>query len=190
MTWSGTMKSWLPEMWYAQAFRALALLDAEGDLLDDAEIDVATVREARLPQTSDEWGIARFEDETLLGLRPELSLEERRARVLAQFRGVGSTLARLKTIASTWQYGDVDIVADPETATIYVTFTDIRGIPASIEDHQIDMRSNVQAHLGIEYRYTYLLWGEPKQLAVTWGDLKTATITWGALKVMKADDLP
>jgi hypothetical protein len=188
--WYPRMLSWLPEMWYGRSHITEALLDAEGNVLDQAQFDIDSVRNGRLPELALDWSISRLEAECGLSPRPELSLDERRSRIIAHFRGIGSTLARLKAISATWQYGAIEPVADPESYTIYITFIDTRGVPAAIEDHKAEMRANVEAHLDIVWSFTYLLWGDPKRLGITWGQLKTAGRTWGVLKTMKPGDLP
>jgi hypothetical protein len=188
---SEMMFSWLPEIWYRRSLVTSTLMESEGELLDQAADDIAEVRGARLPQTAPDFGIGRFESEISdIVPQPLMQPEDRRQRIVAHFRGLGSTLARLHLIANSWNYGEVDIVADPEAFTLYITFVDVSGVPAGIEDHQAEMRRNVQAHVAIVFQFRYLLWGDPKRLGITWGQLKTAGRTWGVLKGLKPGDLP
>jgi len=185
------MYGWLPELWYAKSLMTQALLTAEGESVDEAADNIALVRDARLPQNAPDWAITRFETEIPdIGTHPELPLDVRRQRVLAHFRGIGSTLARLHLIANSWNFGEVDIVADPEAFTLYITFVDVSGVPGGVEDHMAEMRRNVQAHIDIVFQFRFLLWGDPKRLGITWGQLKTAGRTWGVLKGLKPEDLP
>lgn len=176
------MKSWLPEMWYARAKSSDGIMNAEGTALDQLETDIRAVQDARLPETADTWGLLRLEDETGIGERSDMEIGLRRQRLIGHFRGIGSTIARLETIAQSWGAGRITIVPDPEAYTLYIKFVDQAGVPADIDSHQVEMRANVQAHLAIIWQFGFLTWAGLKASGSSWANIKNQGVTWEGLK--------
>lgn len=184
------MWAWLPVMWYARSRTAQGLLEAQGEALDQGREDIQAVRDARLPQTADRWGLERLRQEVGLEAIPDESDDDLRARIIAQFRSFGSTIFRLRQIALSWQYGDVDIIADPEMYRIIVQLNDTRGQPADLEAHGAALRANIQAHLGpVVFVVVYLTWDEVRRSGVTWQQLVDHAITWEQLRRMTYQQL-
>lgn len=175
------MESWIPDMWYSQSNTVKALLQAEAQVENQLESDINAVLRARLPETADIWGLQRLEDETAIGERPDLSVNDRRTRLIAHFRGIGTTIARLTTIARSWGFGDVQIIPDPEAYILYVVFTNTTGVPNDITSQQAELRADVEAHLGITYQFRFLTWGQLRQSNATWQSLIDFGRTWGNL---------
>jgi hypothetical protein len=183
------MWRWIPVMWYARSRTAIGIFEAQGNLLEQYNEDLQDVSDARFPQTAPSWGLDRFEQEVGLPTVPGMADAERRSRIIARFRAWGSTIYRLKSIAQAWEYGDVDIVPDPEAWALYVTFSSVAGRPLDADAHESEMRANVQAHLDIHWIYTYLTWGEVRQTGITWQQMKDAGITWDRLRTMTYSEL-
>jgi len=185
------MKSWLPPLWYDQSYVTNAVLESEGQGLTVYQSDLGDVIHARMPQTAPEWGLQRFEEELGLTVSPlGMSDADRRSRIMARFRGIGTTIYRLKQVASTWGYGGIAIQPGIEDWTLYIGFTELMGIPADISSHQIEIRNNVEAHLNIVWLAHLTLWQEVKNTGVLWCQLKTAGITWAAMKTTPYMSLP
>jgi hypothetical protein len=185
------MASWLPPIWYDQAQSVNALLESEGEGITQFQADTQLVNDARLPEAAPDWGIERFEEELGLSVSPPgMNLTDRRSRIIARFRGIGSTIYRLKAISATWQYGNIAILPGIEDWTLYIQFIDTYGIPDNIESHQAEIRNNVEAHLNIVWAYHFTLWQEVKNTGVLWCQLKTAGTTWDQLKLTPFANLP
>jgi len=185
------MKSWLPPLWYDQSYITNAVLEGEGEGLTVYQADLHDVIAARMPQTAPEWGLTRFEQELGLSVNPaNMSEADRRSRIMARFRGIGTTIYRLEQVALAWGYGGIAIQPGIEDWTLYIGFTDLMGIPSDIASHQIEIRNNVEAHLNIVWLGHYTLWQEVKNTGVLWCQLKTAGITWAAMKTTPFSALP
>jgi len=196
MTWptdpnGSRMKGWLPPIWYDQAHTVDALLESEGEGLSQFQTDNQSVLDARMPQTAPDWGLTRFEQELGLSVNPPgMSLSDRRGRVLARFLGIGTTIYRLKQIAAAWGYGNIAILPGFEDWTLYIQFIDEHGVPSNVEDHEAELRNNIEAHLATSWAFHFTLWQEVKNTGVLWCQLKTQGITWDQLKVMPFQNLP
>jgi len=185
------MKSWLPPIWYDEASTVNAVLETEGESISTFQQDTVDVNAARMPQTAPEWGITRFEQELGLPVDPPgLTVDERRAIVLARFRGIGTTIYRLKQIAATFGYGDIAILPGVEDWTLYIQFQDVYGIPAALDAHEAEVRNNVEAHLDIQWAFHFTLWNEVRNTGVLWCQLATAGTTWDSLKTLPYQNLP
>jgi len=189
-----TMKRWLPPIWYDQAQTVNAVLEGEGEQLTQFQADVAAVNSARMPQTSPDWACTRWEQELGLTVAPPgMSLIDRQNRILARFRGIGTTIYRLKTIASTFGYGSISIQPGIEDWTLYIGFTDLYGVPPNLDAHQSEIRNNVEAHLGLVWAFHFTLWQEVKNTGVLWCQLLTAGVPWdgpGGIKTTPWQNLP
>lgn len=184
------MKSWLPPIWYDQSYVTNAVLEGEGEGLTVYQTDLQSVIAARMPQTAPEWGLTRFEQELGLPPDPNMSDADRRARIMARFRGIGTTIYRLKQVASSWGYGGIAIEPGIEDWTLYIGFTDLMGLPGDLSSHQIEIRNNVEAHLNIVWLAHFTLWQEVKNTGVLWCQLKTAGMTWAAMKTTPFGAMP
>jgi hypothetical protein len=154
------MKSWLPPIWYDESRATDAILGSEGQGLTQFQADTELVADARLPQTAPDWGVTRLESELGLPPIPGMSLVDRQNRVLAAFRGIGTTIYRLKTIASTFGYGSIAISPGVEDWTLYIQLIDIIGVPPNTDAHQVEIRKNVEAHLDVRWAFHFTLWNE------------------------------
>jgi hypothetical protein len=198
------MKSWLPPIWYDVAYSVNALLEAEGRELTLLQRDIDSVRAARLPQTAASlyeimpdgtrryWALERFEEE--LGLEvspPGVSPEDRLARIMARFLGIGSTIYQLRQIARAWGFGEIAVLPGVENWMLYCQFVDVWGIPGDLDAQETEIRNNVQAHLGpIQWLFHWTTWGEVRQTGLTWCQAKTERLTWDQIKITLYETLP
>ena len=173
------MKSWLPPIWYDQARSVDAVFEGEGEGLSQFSDDIALVNAARMPQTSPDWACTRWEEELGLPVNPpNMTLDDRRNVILARFRGIGTTIYRLKVIAATFGYGSIAILPGIEDWTLYIQFIDTHGVPPDLDAHQAEIRNNIEAHLNGIWAFHVTIWNEVKITGVLWCQLKTAGITW------------
>ncbi|RCX13271.1 uncharacterized protein DUF2313 [Anaerobacterium chartisolvens] len=140
------------------------LRDRTEELLDQLFADTAT------------WGLELWEKEYGLSTSPQLSYEDRRARLKAKMRGVQKvTPAMIKSVAEAYSNGEVEVSFD---GRIRIRFVGERGIPAELGLLKKQLDDIVQAHLEIVYEYTYLLWREfdvltaGVQESMTWKQLE------------------
>jgi hypothetical protein len=185
------MKRWLPPMWYDQSQATNALIEAEGEGLTQYQQDMADVNAARMPQTAPDWGIERFEEELGLPVAPPgLTVDDRRAIVLAKFRGIGTTIYRLKQIASTFGYGHIAILPGVEDWTLYIQFIDVIGVPAALSAHEAAIRDNVEAHLDTRWAFHFTLWRDVTNTGVLWCQLLINGNTWDSMKNTPYQNMP
>lgn len=121
------------------------------------------------------WGLKYWEQELGLNTLDSDTIENRRSRCLAKLRGYGNcTIDYIKEIAKSYNYGDIEILEDFEHYKFTIVFTSKVGVPPKMEDFKETLREIVPAHLGIEYKFTYITWGETKNKK--WEELQK--ITW------------
>jgi chorismate mutase len=106
----------------------------------------------------------------------------RRDVILSKIKGGGTvTPALIKTVAESYNNGEVDVIEHPETYSFEVKFIGTRGIPPNLSDLQNAIHELKPAHLAVTYTFTYTTWGEVKQ--TTWAVVKTGT--WEDLKTRR-----
>lgn len=180
------LKRMLPAPWYDDARSVDALLEAEGRELETAGDAIDDVRDARLPQTAPEWGLDRLEAETGLTPSPDQTIDERRERLIAHFRGFGTpTIAKLRNVALSWGYGDIAVIPypdHPDGPLVILQFIDTRGVPAVMTQFQAQMRDVAQGHWALDYTYRYLIVGELAAWGGTVADLAATGLTVDELK--------
>lgn len=125
--------------------------------------------EVFLPSTSallDRW-------EIFLGLSTAAGqpIENRRSRLLGKYRGAGTTTPSLiKSVAEAYSNGEVEVLEYPDQFLFVVKFIGARGVPPNLEDLKKTLQEIKQAHLVMDFAFTYTAWKEVK--ATTWGNLK------------------
>jgi hypothetical protein len=107
------------------------------------------------------WGLNFWESDLGLLPAPNLPDDQRKSRIMAKSRGVGTaTRAVVTRVANAYQNGTVDLSEDPAGYTIYVIFIDERGIPPNLSDLQAILRAIVPAHLDIQYVFRYTVYSD------------------------------
>jgi hypothetical protein len=119
------------------------------DLLKQFFIDTAT------------WGVTYWENEYGIKTDQSKSLEQRRSAVKAKRRGVGTvTKALVKSVANSFDNGEVEVIEKPEIDEIEIKFNSIRGVPSNVDDLKNALEKIVPAHLEIVYSFNFLTMGE------------------------------
>lgn len=133
---------------------------------------------------ANEVGIARFEQEFGIVPTSDMTLEDRKSKLLSILRGQGgvTNIAKLKTIASSFECGDIDVITDYKNYKYTVKFTSVKGVPTRLDDVKDSINAVNPAHLLTNYEFNYMRWGElygnpDNTTPYKWGELKM--FTWG-----------
>jgi hypothetical protein len=109
------------------------------------------------PETAT-WGISNWEKIFDLPIDENKPLQERRELVLGKMRfNEIVTIAKIKSVASAWLGGEVDVVSNHEQFTYEITFIGKIGVPKNLDDIKNTLRELIPANLGITYHFRYLL---------------------------------
>ncbi len=156
-----------------------ALFSTAGDELDELMASIQEVLDQFYVETAGEAGLTRWEE--MLGLPGNTvkPLDQRRSRIIAKFRGMGTvTPALIQNIAESYVYGKVVVAEHPQEYSFTVKFTDSRGIPPNINDVKDAVDQAKPAHLSVIYEFTFTTWQEVK--AITWEQVKAGS--WEQLR--------
>lgn len=134
---------------------------------------------------ANEIGIARFEKEFGITSTPDMTLDDRKSKLLSILRGQGgvTNIAKLKSIASSFDCGDIDVVTDYKNYAYTVKFTSVKGIPTRLDDLKASIEAVNPAHLLTNYEFNYMRWGQlygdsNNTTPYKWGEL-SGIFTWG-----------
>jgi uncharacterized protein YmfQ (DUF2313 family) len=145
------------------------LRTAQEDLLNQLFVETAT------------WGLTYWEK--YLGIQVDISkdIAYRRSNIIAKIRGSGTTTIDLiKTVASSYSNGEVEIMEHPSNYSFEIKFTGTRGIPPNMEDLQYAIERIKPAHLTVTYTFTYNTWGMVSDYL--WSDVSNKT--WSEFSIM------
>ncbi|MDU7245376.1 MAG: putative phage tail protein [Clostridia bacterium] len=131
--------------------------------------------------------IDRREAEFGLTGDPSKPLSDRVAVLVAQLRGQGTTTpAFIKALARSFQYGEIDVVEDPDMPYIVnIVFQSIYGIPPSLSDFKQALDRVKPAHVIFQYEYRFMTWDEFDGYNKTWDRWDALNLTWDALQEYK-----
>lgn len=171
---------------YQQLQNALA---EELNLLEQNDADL----QRQLNVLTATWGLRYYEEELGIVTVPTDSYEIRRSRILSKKRSLGNlSIGLIKSVCEAFSGGEVKVTWDRANSTVIIRFVGVRGIPKNLSDLQEQIENIIHAHLGTEYQFTYLTWGELKQAPTTWGDLKAENdgrgITWEEFSVKSPEN--
>lgn len=128
--------------------------------------------------TTDER-IEDWEDSVGLKHNSNLTLEQRRSRVLARYRQTGATTkARVWAIVEAYARGKVEIIENSSEYTVLIRFIDIIGEPDNMAGITAQLKQIMPAHLKIVFEYKYRTWQDVLNSGKTWGELYSAGYTW------------
>lgn len=160
---------------YIEIQKAIA---ADLDLIATTNEDIAAQRRIRTAT----WGLRYWEQKTGIPTILNDSIEVRRSRVLAKWRGTGQfSVALIKSVAEAFSGGEVEVEMDIPNYHIYVTFTGKLGIPPNIEDLKSQLDNIIHAHLGLSYKFTYHTYAIMKASGLTYAQLKNTGLTYREL---------
>ena len=174
------MKALVPEI-FQEIKEYIEIFNAQGAELDNIYNAVNEILAQCFVNTAT-WGLGYWERMLTIPADNSKEAAYRRDVILSKIKGTGNvTPALIKTVAESYNNGEVDIIEHPETYSFEVKFIGNRGIPPNLSDLQNAIAELKTAHLAVTYTFTYTIWGEVKQ--TTWAVVKTGT--WGELKTRR-----
>ena len=106
-------------------------------------------------------------------------LEEKRSRILARLRGIGTvTKSMVKNVANSFVNGQIEIVEYPEQYAFGIKFISKKGRPPNLEALQSIIEEIKPAHLAVEYIFTYRIWQDIINILNDWQTVKNYTWDW------------
>lgn len=155
------------------------IIEAEEKQLDILNENIKLNLNERFIKKASNIGLSTTELEFGLKLDNTLTTEDRRERLISHKRGQGTTTIEvIKNVALAFSCGEINIIEHYTEYSITIKFISIKGIPRNLNNFKESIRKIMPAHLGIEYEFTYNVWGDIK--AKTWG--KNKTMTWQEIK--------
>ena len=128
-----------------------------------------------------EEALSKLEKEFKIKPDGEMTLEDRKDFLLSILRGIGVTnVEKLKTIAKTYECGDIEVIQNYSSYSIIIKFVSILGIPKRLNDLKKAIEKVVPCHLGISYEIKYN----------TLNDLTPYTLQEFVTKGLTLGDLP
>lgn len=128
------------------------------------------------------WGIVRWEAVYGVTASDGMTIEQRRAAVLARIMGAKTcTPALLAEIAQNMTGESVMIEEEPENYLFRICFVGSYGVPRSIRALRRQIELMKPAHMAYEIEYRYVIWSEVANK--TWADLNE--YTWDGIRVWK-----
>ena len=116
-------------------------------------------------------------------------IEQRRAALVAKFRGQGTTTkAFIKNVALSFEYGDIDIIDDEEPYTVHIIFESVMGVPPNMDDFIETLEAVKPAHIAFVYTYKYNTWDDFEAFHHTFDEWEAIHVTWDELMTYKEDD--
>ena len=104
----------------------------------------------------DDESLSKLEKEFKIKPEGEMTLEDRKDFLLSILRGIGVTnVEKLKTIAKTYECGDIEVIQNYNSYSIIIKFVSILGIPKRLNDLKKAIEKVVPCHLGISYEFKY-----------------------------------
>ena len=128
----------------------------------------------------DDESLSKLEKEFKIKPDGEMTLEDRKDFLLSILRGIGVTnVEKLKTIAKTYECGDIEVIQNYSSYSIIIKFVSVLGIPKRLNDLKKAIEKVVPCHLGISYEFKYN----------TLNDLTPYTLQEFVTKGLTLDDL-
>lgn len=128
------------------------IMQAEEKQFDKLRIDIQDL-EKQLFIDSATWGLAIYEKELGLPIRPNKNLENRRSIIKAKLRGTGKASASLiKSIVEAHTRSPVEVIFD---GRINISFCDNQAISINLEDVYNSVEEFKPAHLGFNIALDY-----------------------------------
>lgn len=178
------MQDYLPR-YYDDSKIVANILDREATEFDTLDAEIKAVVDQFFIDTAT-YGLARWEKICGIPTDETKPIDQRRSVVKSKLRGVGTvTVALIKSVAESYDNGEVDVTEDSANYTIKVTFVGTRGVPANLQDTQNALREIIPAHLAIQFEFTYLTWDELDAANLTWDELDALNLTWDQFEVWK-----
>lgn len=111
-------------------------------------------------------------------------LSDRVAVLVAKHRGQGTTTeAFLRNVALSFEYGDIFVDDTTADYTVVITFNDVMGVPANLDDFYAAIGEVMPAHLAVNFVFRYLTWDMYEGYNRTWDEWEALNLTWDELEV-------
>ena len=164
--------------WYEQFPEVIEILDARAEEFIKLNTEIKDVLDQFFVNRAT-WGLDAWEKVFGITHSEPRSYEERRSVIKSHMRGAGTTtLTMIKSVAESYDGGEVEVENDPENYVVTITFIGTRGVPSNLSDTERALREIVPAHLAIEFKFTYLNWNELDIANLTWDELDALNLTW------------
>ncbi|MCS7463372.1 YmfQ family protein [Paenibacillus doosanensis] len=178
------MGDYLP-LYYRDSVAANGILTAESTELADLNAEISDVLAQYFVDTAT-WGLAHWERICGIATDKAKPPEQRRSVIKSKLRGIGTvTVSLIKNVAEAYVNGEVGVTEDNANYSLTITFISSRGIPPNLDDIQSVLRETIPAHLGLTFKFTYLIWSELDALGWTWDMLENKALTYDQLEVYK-----
>jgi uncharacterized protein YmfQ (DUF2313 family) len=165
-------------VYYKKSEVMSAVNDALNAEFERLKAEISKISDESNILTATEW-IDKWETSVGLESNTNLTLEQRRSRVLSRYRQIGATTKeRVKAIVEAYTRGEVVIVEDSANYKIYIKFTNIIGKPDNMDGIIIQLKLIMPAHLAVEFEYKYRTWRDVLNSGKTWRDLLESGYTW------------
>lgn len=164
--------------WYEQFPEVIEILDARAEEFIKLNTEIKDVLDQFFVNRAT-WGLDAWEKVFGITHSEPRSYEERRSVIKSHMRGAGTTtLTMIKSVAESYDGGEVEVENDPENYVVTITFIGTRGVPSNLSDTERALREIIPAHLAIEFKFTYLNWNELDIANLTWDELDALNLTW------------
>lgn len=170
-------------------------IDAMKELLDTEEQEFkvldAEIKELEQNMTLTNTTASRIERrEAEFGIISDSRkpLSQRKAAVIAKFRGSGTTTPEfIKNVAISFEYGEIDVVEDEKPYTVQIIFESVLGVPPNMDDFIKTLEEVKPAHIVFEYIYKYNTWDMLEAFNKTWNEWEETGVTFDELMTYKED---
>lgn len=172
---------------YAALFQEVQ--QAIADEIDLEELDDKDVQDQLTIGTAT-WGLKYWEQSLGIKIVTTDSYDIRRSRVLSKWRGFGNFSASLiKSVCEAFTNGEVAVKIRVPQQEVVVTFIGKRGIPPNLEDLKAQLSNIALATLGLEYKFTWIVWEELDKAYKTWDEVDAKGLTWDEWDVISPYDI-
>lgn len=167
---------------YSQIYAAIQA--AQANEYDSQEAKNADLQK-QLYTTKATWGLKYWEEALGIPINESDSYDIRRSRVLSKWRGKGNfSAAMIKNMAEAYSNGEVEVTIDAANYLVTVKFIGARGIPENLEDLKAAVSNIIHAHLGLEWKFSYLTWNELDAAGYIWDTLDAVGYTWDVFETL------
>lgn len=158
-----------------------AELHGDGVALDGVESELDRIAREMLVLTAQDEGLEAVE--ALLPYRPVTDQLDRRREALAALLRIGGDSFTLKAINDNIAgCGVAALVSETDVPEyVQVSFPGVRGKPNGYEEMRKIIEEILPCHLGIEYVFWYVTWGELEGVFSFWSEIGSGDYTWEEL---------
>lgn len=170
--------------YYRESEIVNAIISSQSDEIAKLNQDVADLLDQFYVETAT-FALYRWEEICGIKTNKSLDIDTRRSQVKAKIRGAAtSTVTQMKSVAESFNNGEVDVAENNPNYEIVITFIGKKGIPNNFDSIKQALSDIVPAHLALTYVFTYLRWDELEAKMATWDAIEVDNeFTWDELEV-------